>query len=153
MFIADQLMKAVESEIQVPRFGRAAQAARDSKAAMQNAIAKAVMLDTENIVASYFGANRQVRKNAIAQASWPRFRAIITLLPSAFGEASRQRALAQRLSPATAHPAGQRGRRHASAEASWYRSRWPRPPRNWPVRCAVDLGAGPRNPTASPPAR
>jgi hypothetical protein len=82
MFIADQLMKAVESEIQVPRFGRAAQAARDNKAAMHNAIAKAVMLDTENIVAVYFGANRQVRKNTIAQAS-DRFRAIITSLSTA----------------------------------------------------------------------
>lgn len=85
MFIADQLMKAVESEIQVPRFGRAAQAGRDNKAAMQNAIAKAVMLDTENIVATYFGANRQVRKNTIAQAS-DRFRAIITSLSTASGE-------------------------------------------------------------------
>src|SRR6266480_1958711 len=31
MFISDQLMKAVESEVQIPRFGRAAQAARDKK--------------------------------------------------------------------------------------------------------------------------
>jgi len=85
MFIADQLLKAVESEIQVPRFGRAAQAARDIKAAMHDAIAKAVMLDTENIVAVYFGANRQIRKNTIAQAS-DRFRAIITSLSTASGE-------------------------------------------------------------------
>jgi len=85
MFLADQLMKAVESEIQVPRFGRAAQAARDSKGAMHNAIAKAVMLDTENIVAVYFGANRQIRKNAIAQAS-DRFRALITSLSTASDE-------------------------------------------------------------------
>src|SRR5258708_22375170 len=69
MFIADQLMKAVEDEIAIPRFGRAAQAARDKKALMQNAIAKAVMLDTENIVAIYFGSNRQIRKTAIAEAS------------------------------------------------------------------------------------
>src|ERR1700736_1244828 len=48
MFIAEQLMQAAESEIQVPRWGRAAQAARDKQAAMQNAIAKANMLDTEN---------------------------------------------------------------------------------------------------------
>jgi methyl-accepting chemotaxis protein len=85
MFIADQLMKAVENEIQVPRFGRAAQAARDSKAAMLNAIAKANMLDTENTVAVYFGASRQVRKDTIAQASG-RFRSIITSLSTASSE-------------------------------------------------------------------
>ena len=54
MFIADQLMKAVETEVQIPRFGRAAQAARDKKASMLKAIAKAKMLDTENVVAVLF---------------------------------------------------------------------------------------------------
>jgi hypothetical protein len=43
MFIADQLMKAADNEIAIPRFGRAAQAARDRKASMLNAIAKAMM--------------------------------------------------------------------------------------------------------------
>jgi methyl-accepting chemotaxis protein len=85
MFIADQLMKAVESEIQIPRFGRAAQAARDKKAAMLNAIAKANMFDTESVVATYFGSNRQLRKDAISQAS-DRFRTIITSLSSASNE-------------------------------------------------------------------
>jgi hypothetical protein len=70
MFIADQLMKTVETEVEVPRVGPAAQsAARDKKTLMQNAIAKAVMLDTENVVAVYFGSNRQVRKDAIAEIS------------------------------------------------------------------------------------
>ena len=41
--------------------GRAG-AARDKRASMQNAIAKAVMLDTENVVAVYFGSNRQIRR-------------------------------------------------------------------------------------------
>ena len=63
----------------------AAQAARDKKAAMQNAIAKANMLDTEHVVAFYFGANRQARKDAIAEAS-DRFRAIITSLMTASSE-------------------------------------------------------------------
>jgi methyl-accepting chemotaxis protein len=85
MFISDQLMKAVESEIQIPRFGRAAQAARDKKASMLNAIAKANMLDTENVVAFYFGSNRQARKDAIAEAS-DRFRVIITSLSTASSE-------------------------------------------------------------------
>jgi methyl-accepting chemotaxis protein len=85
MFIADQLMKAVETEVPIPRFGRAAQAARDKKAAMLNAIAKANMLDTENVVAFYFGSNRQARKDAIAQAS-DRFHAIITSLAKASNE-------------------------------------------------------------------
>jgi methyl-accepting chemotaxis protein len=85
MFIADQLMKAVESEVEIPRFGKAAQAARDKKALMRNAIARANMLDTENVVAIYFGANRQARKDAIAQAS-NRFHAIITALSTASGE-------------------------------------------------------------------
>ncbi|SHH70493.1 globin-coupled sensor protein [Bradyrhizobium erythrophlei] len=82
MFVAEQLMKAAESEIQIPRFGSAAQAARDKKAAMLNAIAKANMLDTEHVVGFYFGSNRQLRKDAIAEAS-DRFRAIITSLSSA----------------------------------------------------------------------
>ena len=70
MFIADQLMKAVEAEVQLPRDGQAAQAAaRDKRTLMQNAIAKAVMLDTENVVAVYFGSSRQVRKDAIAEVS------------------------------------------------------------------------------------
>jgi len=85
MFIADQLMKAVDGEVEVARFGKAAQAARDKKASMRNAIAKVNMLDTENVVAHYFGANRQARKDAIAQAS-DRFRTIITALSSASNE-------------------------------------------------------------------
>jgi methyl-accepting chemotaxis protein len=85
MFIADQLMKAVESEVEIPRFGKAAQAARDKRALMRNAIARANMFDTENVVAIYFGANRQARKDAIAQAS-DRFHAIITALSTASGE-------------------------------------------------------------------
>jgi methyl-accepting chemotaxis protein len=88
MFIADQLTQAVEAEVEVPRFGKAAQAARDRKAAMQRAIAKANMLDTENVVAFYFGANRQARKTAIAEAS-DRFRAIITSLMTASSELER----------------------------------------------------------------
>ncbi len=82
MFISDQLMKAVEGEVQIPRFGRAAQAARDKKALMLNTIAKAMMLDTQNVIAAYFGSNRQIRKDAIAEAS-DRFRAIITSLSTA----------------------------------------------------------------------
>ncbi|HJZ22632.1 MAG TPA: globin-coupled sensor protein [Bradyrhizobium sp.] len=85
MFIADQLMKAVENEIEMPRFGRAAREARDRKALMHNTIARAAMLDTENIVAIYFGSNRALRKNAITEAS-ERFRAIITTLSSASSE-------------------------------------------------------------------
>jgi methyl-accepting chemotaxis protein len=85
MFIADQLLKAVENEITIPRFGRAAQAARDKKALMLNTITKVAMLDTENIVAIYFGTNRQLRKNAISEAS-DRFRTIITSLSTASSE-------------------------------------------------------------------
>jgi methyl-accepting chemotaxis protein len=85
MFVAEQLMQAVEAGVQVPRFGRAAQAARDKKSAMLNAITKANMLDTENVVAVYFGANRQIRKNTIAEAS-DRFRAIISSLSTASSE-------------------------------------------------------------------
>jgi len=85
MFVADQLMKAVETEVQIPRFGRAAQAARDKKALILNAIAKANMMDTENLVGFYFGSNRQLRKDAIAEAS-DRFRAITTSLSTASRE-------------------------------------------------------------------
>jgi methyl-accepting chemotaxis protein len=85
MFISDQLMKAVEAEVAVPRFGRAAQAARDRKAAMLNAIAKAVMMDTETIVAVHLGTHRKLRKAAIADAS-TRFRALITTLSAASSE-------------------------------------------------------------------
>jgi hypothetical protein len=69
MFVAGQLIEAVEAEVQNPRLGREAPAARDKKAAMVKAIAKANMLDTEHVVAFYFGANRQVRKDAITEAS------------------------------------------------------------------------------------
>jgi methyl-accepting chemotaxis protein len=85
MFVANELMKAVDSEIEIPRFGAAAQAARDKKAAMLGAIAKANMLDTEHVVAVYFGSNRQIRKDTIAEAS-DRFRAIITSLSTASSE-------------------------------------------------------------------
>ena len=44
-------------------------AARDKRASMQNAIAKAVMLDTENVVAVYFGSNRQIRRASQCQSS------------------------------------------------------------------------------------
>jgi methyl-accepting chemotaxis protein len=85
MFVASELMKAVEAEVEVPSYGRAAQAARDKKALMQSAIAKANMMDTENVVAIYFGSNRQARKDAIADAS-NRFGAIITSLSTASSE-------------------------------------------------------------------
>jgi methyl-accepting chemotaxis protein len=85
MFIADQLMKAVESEIVVPRYGRAAQAARDRKASMLNAIAKVAMMDTETIVLVYFVSNRQLRKAAIADAH-NCFRVLITSLSKASSE-------------------------------------------------------------------
>ncbi|MFL6819701.1 MAG: methyl-accepting chemotaxis protein [Bradyrhizobium sp.] len=88
MFVAEQLMEAVESEVQVPRFGRAAHEAREKKSLMQRAIAKANMLDTENVVAFYFGANRQARKDAIAEAS-ARFRTIITSLMTASDDLER----------------------------------------------------------------
>jgi methyl-accepting chemotaxis protein len=101
MFVAEQLMKAVESEIQIPRFGSAAQAARGKKAAMLNAIAKANMLDTEHVVGFYFGSNRQLRKDAIAEAS-DRFRAIITSLSSASSQLeSTARALSDNASNTT----------------------------------------------------
>jgi methyl-accepting chemotaxis protein len=85
MFVAEQLMRAVEAEIQIPRFGHAAREARAKKASMLNAIAKVNMFDTEHVVAAYFGTNRQIRKNAIGEAS-DRFRAIITSLSKASGE-------------------------------------------------------------------
>jgi ABC-type transporter Mla subunit MlaD len=85
MFIANQLMKAVEAEVEIPRFGRAAQAARDKKALMQNTIAKTSMLDTENIVSIHFGFNRQRRRNAVTEAS-DRFRVMITALSTASSE-------------------------------------------------------------------
>ncbi len=40
MFVAGQLIAAVETEVQIPRFGEQAQAARDRKAAMVKAIAR-----------------------------------------------------------------------------------------------------------------
>jgi hypothetical protein len=55
---------------------------------MLNAIAKANMLDTENGVAFYFGANRQARNDTIAEAS-VRFRAIITSLMTSSSEFER----------------------------------------------------------------
>jgi len=85
LFVAEQLMKTVESEVQIPRFGKAAQAARDKQNSMLGAIARANLLDTENVIAFYFGSHRQNRKDAITEAS-NRFRAIITSLSSASSE-------------------------------------------------------------------
>ncbi|HET6839922.1 MAG TPA: globin-coupled sensor protein [Bradyrhizobium sp.] len=82
LFATEQLMKAIETEMQIPRFGKAAQAARDKKDATLSAIAKVNMLDTENLISAYFGAYRQARKDAITEAS-DRFRGIITSLSSA----------------------------------------------------------------------
>jgi hypothetical protein len=67
MFIGDQLMKAADNEIPISCSGEAAQPARDKKATMQSAIARATMFDTENVVAVYLG--RHIRKDAIAQTS------------------------------------------------------------------------------------
>jgi methyl-accepting chemotaxis protein len=85
MFVAEKLLRAVEAEVQIPRYGRAGRDACARRALMQNAIAKANMLDTEHVVAAYFGANRQLRKNAIAEAN-DRFRAITTSLSKASNE-------------------------------------------------------------------
>jgi len=52
------------------------------------AIVNANMLDTENVVAFYFGANRQTRTDTIAEAS-DRFRVIITSLMTASSELER----------------------------------------------------------------
>jgi hypothetical protein len=60
MFVAGQLIGAVETEIPTPCFGKEAQAAHDKKAAMVKAIAMANMLDTEHVMAFCFGANRQL---------------------------------------------------------------------------------------------
>ena len=85
LFVTEQLMKAIETDVQIPRFGKAAQAARDKKDAMLSALAKANVLDTENLIASYFGSYRQTRKDAITEAG-DRFRTIITSLSSASSE-------------------------------------------------------------------
>jgi methyl-accepting chemotaxis protein len=88
LFAAEQLMKAIETEVPVPRFGKAAQAARDKQNLMVSAIARANMLDTENVIAFYFGSYRQTRKDAITEASG-RFRTIITSLSGASTELER----------------------------------------------------------------
>ena len=88
MFVAEQLIRAVEAEIQTPNDGKEAQAGRDKKAAMVKAIARANMLDTENLVAFYFGTNGQTRKDTVAEAS-DRFRNIITSLMAASNELER----------------------------------------------------------------
>jgi hypothetical protein len=88
MFIADQLIRAVETEVEVPNDETAAQAARDKKAAMVKAIAKANMLDTEYMVAHCLGANRAAGKDAIADAG-DRLRASIPSLMSASNDLER----------------------------------------------------------------
>jgi hypothetical protein len=60
MFVAGQLIAAVETQVQIARVGEPAQAAQDRKAAMVKAIAKANMLDTEHVMDYCFGANRQL---------------------------------------------------------------------------------------------
>src|ERR1700688_2257494 len=88
MVVADQLIRAVETEVQVPDDETAAQAARGKKADMVKAIAKANMLDTEHMMAHCLGANREARNDAIADAG-DRLRASITSLMSASNELER----------------------------------------------------------------
>jgi predicted alpha/beta hydrolase len=88
MFVADQLIRAVETEVQVPDDATAAQAARDKKAEMVKAIAKANMLDTEYMMAHCLGANREARNDSIMDAG-DGFRASITLLMNASNELER----------------------------------------------------------------
>jgi hypothetical protein len=88
MFVADQLIRSVETEVQVPDHGTAAQAARDKKAEMVKAIAKANRLDTEHLVTHCLGANREARNDAITDAG-DRLRASITSLMNASNELER----------------------------------------------------------------
>src|ERR1700692_1448883 len=74
MFVADQLIKAVETEVQVPDDGTAAQAARDKKAEMVKAPVR--------------GANREPRNDAITNAG-DRLRASIAPRVSASNELER----------------------------------------------------------------
>jgi hypothetical protein len=66
MFVAGQLIEAVETDVQIPRFGAQAQGVPDRQAARVTAIAKANMLETEHVMAFCFGARRHV---AVAQVS------------------------------------------------------------------------------------
>jgi len=88
MFIADQLIRAVETEVEVLNDETAAQAARDKKAAMVRAIAKAHMLDTEYMVAHCLGADRAARKDTITDAG-DRLRASIPSPMSASNDLER----------------------------------------------------------------
>ena len=85
LFLSDQLPKMVEAAVPVPRYGRAATDARAHKAAMHQALTKAIAFETETVVATYFGTTRRTRKEAIEQAS-ARFHAAIDKLRSASGE-------------------------------------------------------------------
>ena len=85
MFVADQLIRAVETEVRIPDDETTAQAARDKKAEMVKAIAKANMLDTEYMVAHCLGASREACNDSITDAGG-RFRASITLLTNASNE-------------------------------------------------------------------
>jgi len=86
MFVADQLIKAVEAETPLPRFGRAARQARDRKNLMLKAIVKANLLDTEHVFAAYFSSDRHRRKQAAIAAASERFRVIIGALLTASNE-------------------------------------------------------------------
>ena len=132
MFIADQLMKAVEAEVADSALWAGGTRGRaDKKASMHNAIAKANMFDTEHLVAAYFGINRQLRKDAIAEAS-DRFRAIITSLSSASGELeSTARSLSDNASNTTR--LASRGRQRLRRRFQQRAARWHRRPKNWPI--------------------
>src|SRR6185312_13596736 len=54
LFLSDQLTKMVEAAVPVPRYGRAATEARARKAAMHQALTKAIAFETETVVATYF---------------------------------------------------------------------------------------------------
>ena len=73
-------MKAVEDRGGSAHMKKWEKKKKKKRASMQNAIAKAVMLDTENVFAVYFGSNHQIRTDvdcrppatALAQPGRPR---------------------------------------------------------------------------------
>jgi methyl-accepting chemotaxis protein len=97
MFVSTQLGKAVAASVTIPRYGRSSQLAHDRRAAMCSTFATAAALDVEITTAGYFGSNRQIRKDAIANAKG-RFSTMITTLTAASRDLT---ATAERLSSNT----------------------------------------------------
>lgn len=84
-FLLSELLKKIETSIEIPRFGKGAQAIIEKKSAMLAAITKAALLDMDLAISVYLEASLQAKKEEIERVG-KSFRVIIDTVSSASAE-------------------------------------------------------------------